>query len=218
MAITEFPPISACDKNGLLAIGGDLEVQSLLLAYSQGIFPWPCADDGLIPWFSPDPRGILQYKDLHITKSLKKLINSKIFNVTFNQDFDQVIDHCQNVHKNHDGGTWITQYMKRAYKNLFNAKYAFSVEVWNQQQQLAGGLYGVVIGGYVCGESMFYIQSNASKVALVALMEYLHTQKIEWLDIQMVTSLTGSFGGREIERSIFLKMLEQSLNNGPAFR
>lgn len=221
MAIEKFPPLDQADENGLLALGGDLEVPSLLLAYSQGIFPWPISPRYPLAWFSPDPRGILEYKNLHLSKSLSKLLRQEKFQVTFNQDFPQVIVKCAQVPRHkvspkkaqdplaHE--TWITEAIINAYIDLHYCGHAFSVEVWDQDQNLAAGLYGVCLGHYVCGESMFHVVDNASKVALATLMQHLHSKGIEWLDTQMVTPVVGAMGGQEIARQEFLSKLKTSL-------
>lgn len=210
MAIIAFPPLEQADENGLLAFGGDLEVSSLRLAYSQGIFPWPIGKRYPLAWFSPDPRGILEQKSLHLSRSLKKILKKFPWRVTFNQQFSEVILNCAETPNRTalDGqhGTWITPQIIDAYINFFQAGYAFSVEVW-LQEELVGGLYGVRIGKAVCGESMFHNHDNASKVALVALMHHLKNHDIEFLDTQMVTSVVASMGGREIPRDQFIQRL-----------
>jgi len=211
MAILEFPPVNLADPQGLLAIGGDLEISSLKLAYSQGIYPWPASDAHPIPWFSPDPRGVLFFKDLKISLSLKKVLKKNIFKVQFNSDFERVILACANAKRKDNGGTWLTKNMIEAYINFHYAGFAYSVETLDENDNLVGGVYGVNIGNFVSGESMFYLKPNASKVALVSLMNFLHQKGIEWLDTQMVTPVVASLGGIEISREKFLTMLNSSV-------
>ncbi len=212
MAIVDFPPIDQADEHGLLALGGDLEISSLLLAYSRGIFPWPINEEYPLAWFSPDPRGILEHDKLHVSSSFKKHLRSDTHHVTFNKDFKAVIEGCSNSTNRKDQvGTWITEDIINAYIRFYNAGHAYSVEVWNQAEELVGGLYGVVIGRYVSGESMFYLESNASKFALYSLMERLKENEIEWLDTQMVTPVVESMGGIEINREGFIKRLQKSI-------
>ncbi len=205
MAILKFPPVTNADESGLLALGGDLDVSSLVLAYSQGIFPWPSSDYEMIPWYSPDPRGILEFKNLHISHSLKKLLRQKKFEVRFNEQFEKVILNCAHTHHK-KGQTWITPKMMEAYINLHYAGYAYSAETY-QEGKLVGGVYGVRIKNYICGESMFHHTSNASKVALVTLIQQLHTEGVTWMDTQMVTPVVESLGGELISREIFMQKL-----------
>lgn len=212
MAIVDFPPIDQSDEHGLLALGGDLEISSLLLAYSRGIFPWPINEEYPLAWFSPDPRGILEYSKLHLPTSFKKYLRSNIHHVTFNKDFEAVIEGCsKSTNRKDQVGTWITDEIIQAYIRFFNAGHAYSVEVWNQADELVGGLYGVTIGQYISGESMFYLESNASKFALYSLMERLNDNDIGWLDTQMVTPVVENLGGVELERSDFIEKLQKSI-------
>ncbi len=211
MAIAEFPPIESASEEGLLAIGGDLEVESLLLAYKQGIFPWPISADYPLAWFSPDPRGILFCDDLHVSKSLAKLVRKNKFTIKFNTQFKEVVEACARS-KNRKGeiGTWITPDIKWAYYALYQAGYAYSVEAYNEDEKLVGGLYGVNIGSMFSGESMFYLESNASKVALVTFIQKLKDHGVGWFDTQMVTSITEGLGAKEISRKDFLPLVFQA--------
>lgn len=209
MAIVDFPPIEGSDENGLVAVGGDLDVDSLKLAYGRGIFPWPISSDFPLAWFSPDPRGILDFNDLSISTSLKKFIKKDLFEVRFNTSFMEVIEACASV-KNRKGetDTWITPEIIQAYIHFHNAGHAYSAETFNRKTgELVGGVYGVIVGGHVSGESMFYRESNASKVALVALIEKLKKAGITWLDTQMVTPVVAGLGGIEISREDFVKRI-----------
>ncbi len=211
MAILAFPPIESADENGLLALGGDLEVESLLMAYNLGIFPWPINDRYPLAWFSPDPRGVLEFSNLHLSRSLKKSIKKRDWVVTFNQDFEHIIQQCSDTthrSKKEAQGTWITKEIIEAYIKFHQAGYAYSVEV-RLEDKIVGGLYGVQIGNAFSGESMFHIETDASKIAIISLLYLLNSHAIHWLDTQMVTSVIGDLGGVEIERDDFIKNLNQ---------
>lgn len=214
MAILAFPPIETADENGLLALGGDLEVESLLMAYHRGIFPWPINEHYPLAWFSPDPRGVLDFSNLHLSRSLRKSIKKKDWVVTFNQDFGAIIDQCSDTSirsKKESQGTWITKEIIEAYTNFFEAGYAYSIEV-RLDNQIVGGLYGVQIGNAFSGESMFHKETDASKIAIVTLMHVLNQHGITWLDTQMVTSVIGDLGAIEIPREEFIQRLNQVKN------
>ena len=205
-----FPPPHLAGSDGLLAIGGDLCKERLLLAYRMGIFPWFSSNEEPIMWWSPDPRLVLYPQDLRVSKSLKKVINKNIFQITIDSSFEQVISLCAQIRLQKNEATWIGDEMIEAYCNLHEAGYAHSVEVW-YKGELAGGLYGVALGKSFFGESMFTRISNASKVAFTALVEYLKTLSFDMIDCQIPTEHLRSFGAREIPRSIFLKQLNESL-------
>lgn len=207
-----FPPLELSDDNGLLAFGADLEVPTLIHAYSRGIFPWPLGPDYPLAWFSPDPRGVLYIDELHISRSMRKFMHKDLYHVTFNQQFEAVIKHCAETPRKDRPTTWITDELAKAYINLFHAKNAYSVEVWRKKDsQLVAGLYGVFLNHYVTGESMFHIEDNTSKLALIYLVLHLKSHGIDWIDTQMVTPVIKSLGGREIPRKLFVKMLQTSL-------
>jgi len=212
MAILEFPPIDSADENGLIGIGGDLEPESLLLAYTNGIFPWPISKEYPLAWFSPDPRGILFYKNLHIAKSMRRFINKHKYQVKYNTNFEAVIRQCSGVQRTHEKSTWITEDIISAYIDFHKLGYAYSVEVYDQDR-LVGGLYGVKINQYACGESMFHLEDNTSKLALIDLMQRLERFNIHWLDTQMITPVVEQLGGIYIPRNDFLKLLNKSLGN-----
>lgn len=212
MAIVSFPPVDSADEHGLLALGGDLEVDSLLLAYTQGIFPWPINEEYPLAWFSPDPRGILAFGNLHLSKSFRKFLRKNPFEVRFNTNFEAVIRQCALVHKKSDQGTWITEDIINAYIELHKEGYAYSCETY-EDDELVGGVYGVCINRFYSGESMFYTKENASKVALVSLLYKLEQMDIHWIDTQMVTPVVASLGGVEVPREKYLKMLDFSLSN-----
>jgi leucyl/phenylalanyl-tRNA--protein transferase len=207
MAIAEFPPIESADEHGLLAIGGDFEIESLVLAYSQGIFPWPINEQYPLAWFSPDPRGVLKYQDLHLSKSLIKFLKKSPYTVTFSKDFRAVIMNCANVPRKDNAGTWITRELMEAYIELHNKNLAYSVEVY-EHEKLVGGLYGVWMNNFVSAESMFHLEDNTSKLAIVFLMEYLHEQGIDWVDTQMLTPVVEQMGGSYISRNEFKTLLQ----------
>jgi leucyl/phenylalanyl-tRNA--protein transferase len=206
MTITEFPPVTDADEDGLLAFGGDLEVESLLQAYRSGIFPWPI-DKNVLAWFSPPQRAVLFLDELHISHSLKKEARDPAWKFSMNSHFEQVIELCAKAkNRKKQRGTWITPQMIAAYKELYRAGYAFSAEsLYNEV--LAGGIYGTCIDGNYAGESMFYNQPNASKLALVFLISQLKSMGVMWIDFQVLNPFTESLGAREIERDEFLKLL-----------
>ena len=213
MSILEFPPVDSADENGLVAIGGDLEVDSLLLAYESGIFPWPISEDYPLAWFSPNPRGVLKYENFHISKSFKKFIKKTDLHVEFNQNFETVIMNCAIAKRKDQSETWITDQLIQNYIDLHKAGHAYSAETYkteNGQKYLVGGVYGVCISNFFSGESMYYSEDNASKLALYTLMEKLNSHGISWLDTQMVTPIIKDFGGMEIPREEFLELIKSS--------
>jgi leucyl/phenylalanyl-tRNA--protein transferase len=206
-----FPPVDTASDDGLVAVGGDLEVDTLLTAYRQGIFPWPVSSypknaDYPHTWFSPDPRGILEFSNIHVSRSFIKFLKRSHFTVTFNEAFEQVILNCAKMPRKDQPGTWITPDIIESYKKLFDEDYAYSVEVWNGRK-LVGGLYGVVMGDFVSGESMFTIEDNAAKQGFYALLMHLQDRGISWVDTQMVTEVVRQFGGEYIPRPDFLSKL-----------
>lgn len=202
-----FPPVTLANRDGILAIGGDLSVERLLLAYQSGIFPWFEQGDPIM-WWSPNPRMVLFLDELIISKSMRNILNRNIFTVTFNQNFRDVISHCQKVKRDGQNGTWITNEMIEAYCKLNELGIAKSVEVW-QNEQLVGGLYGIDLGTIFCGESMFSLVSNASKVAFIALVEQLKEKNYKLLDCQVYNPHLESLGCRKIEREEFMDILQQ---------
>jgi leucyl/phenylalanyl-tRNA--protein transferase len=209
-----FPPVENANEDGLVAVGGDLEIDTLIEAYSKGIFPWPVTSypiNAHFPhtWFSPDPRGVLEFCELHVSKSFIKFLKKSPYLVTFNQAFSDVILNCARSPRKDRAGTWITPDITLAYNNLFHAGHAYSVEVWHEKV-LVGGLYGVVLGTFVSGESMFTLEDNAGKVALYTLIHHLETKGVSWIDTQMVTEVVKQFGGKYIPRSVFLSMLSKT--------
>ena len=202
-----FPPVTLANRDGILAIGGDLSVERLLLAYPSGIFPWFEQGDPIM-WWSPNPRMVLFLDELIISKSMRNILNRNSFSVTFNQNFRDVISHCQKVKRDGQNGTWITNEMIEAYCKLNELGIAKSVEVW-QNEQLVGGLYGIDLGTIFCGESMFSLVSNASKVAFIALVEQLKEKNYKLLDCQVYNPHLESLGCREIKRNEFMRILKK---------
>lgn len=205
-----FPHPSLASPEGLLAIGGDLDSETLIEAYSEGIFPWPLGEEYPLTWFSPDPRGMLFLNELHIPHSLEKFIRKTSYSVHFNRNFSRVIEECaKSPHRKDGQKTWILPQMQKAYQDLHRAGFAFSVEI-DYDEELAGGLYGVNLGYAIAGESMFYLKENGSKLALISLVKHLQTQNIQWVDTQMVTEVTELLGARNISRDDFLERLNQA--------
>ena len=204
-----FPDPQDAETNGLLAVGGDLSVDRLLLAYKNGIFPWFSEGDPIM-WFSPDPRLVLFLDDLYVSSKLKKIIRSNIFEVKFDTSFQDVITRCSKTDRRGQDGTWITADMVNAYIKLHEEGYAHSVEIFSDGN-LVGGLYGVSLGGAFFGESMFSDVSNASKVALHFLVERLRSWDFDFVDSQVPNDHMKGLGGMELERGEFLSLLESSL-------
>ena len=198
-----FPSQLLAEADGLLAVGGDLEINRLLLAYSNGIFPWYSSDHEPILWWCPNPRFVLYTRELKISKSLRGVIKKGMFNITVNTAFAQVIHHCAAAQRPGQYGTWITTNMTTAYIELHKAGYAYSVEAWHNNE-LTGGLYGVMIGKAFFGESMFSLQSNASKVAFALWAQYLHSIGVMLIDCQTHTHHLQNFGARHIPIEEFL--------------
>lgn len=198
------------NEDDLIAVTDGINTDDLILAYKGLAFPWPIDGEPMTPWFSPDPRGILEFKDFHISRSLAKLIRKTKFTVTFCQNFDDVIDRCEKAVRKEQEGTWISDNIKHAYKELFKLNKAYSVEVWDSSR-LVGGMYGVISERYLSGESMFYLESGASKIAIVNLVKRLEKMGLSFLDTQMVTPLLDSFGGKELSKNEFRKKVDQSI-------
>ena len=194
-------PARAID--GIVALGGPLTTTNLLRAYCSGIFPWPI-NDHILPWCCPEERGVLNFDELHIPRRLARTKHQ--FHFTIDHAFQQVITHCANVKRNHESGTWITRGMIRAYCELHRQGHAHSVEVW-EGTELVGGIYGVDACGSFSGESMFSLRSNASKLALLFLIEHLQERGLDWIDIQMVTPHLESLGAKAVSRADFLEKL-----------
>ena len=205
-----FPRPHLADEDGLLAIGGDLSQNRLLLAYRLGIFPWFLEGEPYL-WWSPDPRLVLYPDELIISKSLQKTIRKDIFHITYDTSFEQVIRSCAHTRLRNDEDTWIVPEMIDAYCALHTSGYAHSVEAWHNDT-LVGGLYGIALGKCFFGESMFSNKSDASKVAFVYLVERLKNQSYKLIACQVSTDHLKRFGAREIPRELFVQQLEQAVN------
>jgi len=212
-AINDFPdPRTADIIDDVIAVGGDIDGLNLKESYRLGIFPWPHEGYPLL-WFCPDERGVLFFDELHISKSLKKWIkqNENKINVTVNQAFESVISECQKQQRPGQKGSWITGDIIRAYTDLFQMGGVISVECW-QNNELISGIYGVLSENYFSCESMFFKKSNASKYAFVKLVNYLkHQYQMSWMDLQMVTDVSESFGGRYILREEFIELIDSKI-------
>ncbi len=215
MTIREFPPVEEADDDGLLAIGGDLEVESLLLAYGQGIFPWPTGESKILPWFAPPRRAILRTSAFHLSRSLAKELRNGGFTFSIDTRFTEVILACAKA-KNRPGqrGTWINRSMIAAYTKLHEAGYAHSVECL-KDGALVGGLYGVSIGQLFTGESMFHAVPNASKLALHYLLQHVTSRGASWIDCQVPTPHLQSLGAEAVPRDEFMLLLRKAVGTAP---
>ena len=207
--LLEFPPADNANADGLLAVGGDLSPERLLLAYKSGIFPW-FNDDSLILWWSPNPRMILFPHKIRISKSMRQILSGTRFTLTRNKCFKEVLEACAEIKRMGQEGTWITKSMKEAYLLLHDLGIARSYEVW-EDKKLVGGLYGIDLGHVFCGESMFSKASNASKFAFIKLARDLEERNYKFIDCQVYTKHLASLGAEEIPRKEFLKLLQNSI-------
>ena len=209
----DFPPVEFADQHGILAIGGDLSPQRLLLAYSKGIFPWYNEEYEPIVWWSPDPRFVLFPDELKVSKSMRPYFNQQKFSVTYDQCFEEIMRNCQVANrKGQHGQTWINEDMIHSYTQLHEAGFAHSVEVW-KEKELVGGLYGIAMGKIFFGESMFAKATNASKFGFISLVRRLKTFDFELIDCQQKTKHLESLGGRSIKRQEFIEMLQKNKTN-----
>jgi leucyl/phenylalanyl-tRNA---protein transferase len=199
-----FPPVELAEPDGLLAVGGDLSQERLLLAYRQGIFPW--YEGRHILWWCPDPRFVLFPQELKTSASMRQLIRRQTFDFRIDSDFRQVIAKCKTIARRGQEGTWITEEVKEAYISLHEAGYAHSAEVW-QNGVLVGGLYGIRMGKVFFGESMFSTVSNASKYAFISYVRQLQSEGVELIDCQVYTEHLESLGARMIGRPEFLALI-----------
>ena len=203
-----FPQVDLAEPDGLLAIGGDLSEERLLSAYRKGIFPW--YEGSHILWWCPDPRFVLFPENLHISKSMRTLLNQRRFEFTLNQAFPQVISQCKTVPRKGQQGTWINDDVKRAYISLHKMGYAHSAEAW-KDGQLVGGLYGIRMGKVFFGESMFSRESNASKYVFIKYVEQLRSEGVALIDCQVYTQHLESLGARMVPRKKFISLLSKLL-------
>jgi leucyl/phenylalanyl-tRNA---protein transferase len=203
--LIDFRDPATASIEGIVAFGGSLSATNLVRAYRRGIFPWPI-DEYILPWCCPEERAILEFKDLHVPRRLARVQRQSPFTFTIDQAFEVVIGFCANVERKEEAGTWIIPQMISAYCELHKKGYAHSVEAW-EGNTLVGGLYGVDAGGAFSGESMFSYRANASKLALLYLIEHLQKRGLEWMDIQMMSPHMEALGAKSIHRSEFLKRL-----------
>ena len=205
-----FPDPNDADDSGLLAVGGDLHPKRVLLAYTQGIFPWLHGDEWPMLWFSPDSRMVLLPSDFHVSRSLRKSCNKELYDIRFDTAFEQVMRACSEVYRPHQEGTWVTPEMVEAYCRLHELGFAHSIEAW-ADGELVGGLYGISLGGVFFGESMFARRSDTSKVAFVHLVQQLQTWAFQLIDCQVYTDHLERFGAKEWPRARFLSTLDRAL-------
>ena len=212
MALIRFPDPRDATPEGIVAVGGEPRPDILLEAYRRGIFPWPVEGYPLL-WFSPAERAILEFRELHVPRSLAKEKRRTSLRFTIDRDFPSVIRACAGVARAHEDGTWITRQMIRGYCEFHRRGHAHSVEAW-EGETLVGGLYGVDAGGAFAGESMFYLRPGASKLALLFLIEHLQSRGLDWMDIQVLTPHMEALGAREISRDEFLDKLARAQRRG----
>lgn len=210
-----FPAPQSAGSDGFLGVGGRLTPEWLLDAYRHGIFPWPLGD-GTLAWFSPDPRTVIEFADFHVSRRLRDTLRSKKFTVTFDQDFAGVIDGCATAQDRLEH-TWITSEMRSAYIEMHRLGHAHSVETWHEGR-LAGGTYGIAVGGLFAAESMFFRVSDASKVALVTLVEHLQARGYVLLDIQQMTPNSRRFGATDLRRRDYLRRVAAAVDLPTTFR
>lgn len=210
-----FPPAETADAEGLLGFGGSLKPEWLLDAYGHGIFPWPISEEAPIAWWSPDPRAVIEFAQFHVPRRLLRTVRSGRFKVTCDEDFGGVIHGCATA-GGRVGQTWLTPAMIDAYLEMYELGYAHSVEVWHEGG-LAGGTYGIALGGLFAAESKFYRQRDASKVAVVHLVAHLRHRGYTLLDIQQLTPHTARLGAREIPRHVYLARLYAAMRRRVTF-
>ncbi|NLF68102.1 MAG: leucyl/phenylalanyl-tRNA--protein transferase [Candidatus Anammoximicrobium sp.] len=212
-----FPPVCQASEGGLLMVGGQLTTEWLLTAYRRGIFPWPIYDGqtDILAWFSPDPRAILELDRLHVSHRLQRRLRSNRFRVTLDADFRSVIAACAEA-RGPEEGTWITPHLAEAYVELHRLGVAHSVEVW-REDRLVGGVYGLALGGFFAGESMFHRERDASKVALVHLVRHLQSQGFVLFDVQQASPHLVRMGATEVPRNEFLARLKHALDLPASF-
>ena len=203
-----FPPVEMADAEGLLAVGGNLSSERLLLAYRSGIFPWYNEGEPIL-WWSPDPRMVLSPAELKVSKSMQTVLNNGKFRFTINRSFTQVMQHCKSTFRKQQEGTWISPAMQDAYTELHQLGHAHSAEAW-LNGELVGGLYGIRVGKVFCGESMFSNVSNASKFAFIKYVQQLQKEGVVLIDCQVYTPHLASLGAKLIERKKFIALLQEN--------
>ncbi len=212
MPSVRFPEPHTASPEGVVAIGGDLHPDTLMAAYRQGIFPWP--HEGLpLLWFSPPARGVLEFAELHVPRSLVRFRRRHPFTLSIDKAFSAVMRCCADTSRPGQDGTWITRDVVRAYTRLHRLGIAHSVEVW-EGKRLVGGIYGIEIDGAFAAESMFYHRPNASKIALLHLVEHLSARGLDWLDIQVLSPHLARLGAKAIDRADFLDRLRATRARG----
>jgi leucyl/phenylalanyl-tRNA--protein transferase len=200
-----FPPLTIADEDGLLAVGGDLSTERLLLAYRSGIFPWYNEDEPIC-WWSPDPRFVLYPAELKVSSSMKTVLQNGKFRFTINRAFTQVIQNCKTISRKGQDGTWLSPAMQKAYTILHELGYTHSAETW-LDGKLVGGLYGIRLGRIFFGESMFSLKTNASKFAFINYVTQLQKENVQLIDCQLHTAHLESLGAKMIPRELFTEML-----------
>ena len=205
----EFPPADTADEDGIVAFGGDLSTERLLLAYRSGIFPWYNEDEPII-WWCPDPRFVLFPQHLKVSKSMQTVLRNGKFRFTINKAFTQVIQNCKTITREGQDGTWITPAVQKAYTTLHELGHAHSAEAW-MNGELVGGLYGIRMGNIFFGESMFSKASNASKFAFIKYVQQLQKEGVVLIDCQVYTEHLESLGAEMIERKQFINLLEKHI-------
>ena len=203
-----FPPVEMADEDGLLAIGGDLGTERLLLAYSKGIFPWYNEKEPIC-WWSPDPRFVLFPTELKVSKSMRAILGNGKFRFTINKAFDRVIQNCKTITRKGQAGTWITPAVQKAFTLLHEKGYAHSAETW-LDGKLVGGLYGIRLGNIFFGESMFSMEKNASKFAFLNYVQHLQKEGVQLIDCQVYTEHLESLGARMISRESFTRIIAEN--------
>ncbi|MDA0712640.1 MAG: leucyl/phenylalanyl-tRNA--protein transferase [bacterium] len=211
-----FPPTKQASQEGIIAFGGDLSLDRLVLAYSSGIFPWPHEGYPLL-WFCPDPRFCLKPEEIIINKSLQKALKKNPYRLSFDTDFEKVIEHCAKNKRPDQSGTWITDEIISAYVNLHRNGFAHSVEAY-ENNTLVGGIYGISLGGIFFGESMFALSPNASKIAFASLAAHLVLWNFDLIDCQAYTEHLSRFGASEYKREKFMQILKRSLKTKPTLK
>lgn len=204
-----FPHPEQTTEEGILAVGGDLSVERLKLAYQWGIFPWYSADDPII-WWNPDPRYVIYPDKVKVAKSMRPYFNQRKFKVTYDKEFEKVIGYCQKIKREGQADTWITKEMKEAYIGLHEHGVAHSVEVW-EGEELVGGLYGIALGKIFSGESMFSLKSNASKFGFISLARKLQKEGFWIIDCQQPNPYLASLGGQNIARKEYMQLIRKNV-------